>query len=182
MQVLQAFPDLTGVIVADDDAVIRDVLRSTLEAVDQTVFLACDGQEAVDLASRMRAKLIILDLKMPRLNGLLACQQIREMPHNSKTPIVILTSMTGDYTELAARRIGATAFLTKPFRSAELLQALARFLTVSEAMRDVISRAADRAAMIARAAPAPNGVMSVLPVAPNDAFARGKDILNVLRR
>jgi CheY-like chemotaxis protein len=182
MQVLEAFPDLTGVIVADDDGVIRDVLRSKLEAINQTVLLACDGQEAVDLASRMRAKLIMLDVKMPRMNGLLACQQIREMPHNTRTPIVILTSMIGNETELAAARIGATAFLTKPFRSAELLQALANFLSMSETMRDVISRAADRAGVIARAAPEPNGIMSVLPVAPNDAFSRGKEILRVLRR
>jgi DNA-binding response OmpR family regulator len=56
---------------------IRSILRASLDALDMDVFLAADGLEAEEFASRIRAVLIILDLRMPRLNGLLACQQIR---------------------------------------------------------------------------------------------------------
>jgi two-component system, OmpR family, response regulator MprA len=78
---LDGFPEIAGVIVADDDAIVRDVLRSRLEAIDQVVLLASDGLEAVALATRMQARLILLDLKMPRLNGLDACRRIRLMAH-----------------------------------------------------------------------------------------------------
>jgi CheY-like chemotaxis protein len=181
VQILEELPDFAGIIVADDDAMIRSVVRSTLEAIGQTVLLASDGLEAVELASRMRARLIMLDLRMPRLNGLLACQQIRQLPHNAKTPIVILTSLVRKDAEAAASRTGATAFLAKPFRSAELLQALSGFLTISDTMRTVIKSAADRAGGIARTAPAPSGNINVASVGPNDAFNRGKNILTVLR-
>ena len=80
-------PTVTGIIVADDDGMIRSILRASLDALDLNVFLASDGLEAVELASRIRAALIILDLKMPRMNGMLACQQIRLLPGNARTPI-----------------------------------------------------------------------------------------------
>ena len=84
VQVLDRLPDLAGVIVADDDAMIRSVLRSKLQAIDQTVLLASNGLEAVELASRIQARLILLDLGMPQLNGLLACQRIRQCPTTQK--------------------------------------------------------------------------------------------------
>ena len=63
-----------NVIVADDDPMIRSVLQAKLETLGLNVFLTADGLEAVGLASRIPAALIILDLKMPKLNGLLACE------------------------------------------------------------------------------------------------------------
>jgi CheY-like chemotaxis protein len=179
VQNLDGFPEIAGVIVADDDAIVRDVLRSRLEAIDQVVLLASDGLEAVALAARMQARLILLDLKMPRLNGLDACRRIRLMAHNAKTPIVILTSLTGKDAEAAATQVGATAFLTKPFRSAELLQELSRFLRISDVTRDAITSAAGRAAKIARTAPTEDSV--VAKAGPSGALDRGKDILAVLR-
>jgi CheY-like chemotaxis protein len=178
VQNLDGFPEIAGVIVADDDAIVRDVLRSRLEAIDQVVLLASDGLEAVALAARMQARLILLDLKMPRLNGLDACRRIRLMAHNAKTPIVILTSLTGKDAEAAATQVGATAFLTKPFRSAEL-QELSRFLRISDVTRDAITSAAGRAAKIARTAPTEDSV--VAKAGPSGALDRGKDILAVLR-
>ena len=176
---MEALPDIGGVIVADDDAIVRGVLRSRLEAIDQIVLLASDGLEAVALAARMQARLILLDLKMPRLDGLVACRRIRQMPHNAKTPIVILTFLTGKDAEAAATQVGATAFLTKPFRSAELLQELSRFLTMSDVMRDAINRAAGRAAKIARTAP--SGDCSVAKAGSGGTLDRGRGIMAVLR-
>ena len=150
VQILDRLPDLAGVIVADDDAMIRSVLRSKLQSIDQTVLLASNGLEAVELASRIQARLILLDLGMPQLNGLLACQRIRQMPHNAKTPIVILTSIVGKDAEVASARIGATAFLTKPFRSGELLQALSCYLPSNDVSRNAIKHGANRVTEIAR--------------------------------
>ncbi len=145
--------DASGVIIADDDGMIRDVLRSKLAAIGQTVFLASDGLEAVALAAQVKAALIIMDLIMPRLNGLLACERIRKLPNHGHTPIVVLTSAHGDDVEAAAARIGATTFLTKPFRSAQVLHELARFLPIDEATRGEINRSFDRAVEIAASRP-----------------------------
>lgn len=182
VQILDHLPDLSAVIVADDDAMIRSVLRSKLEAIDQPVFLASNGVEAVELASRLRAKLILLDLKMPRLDGLRACQRIRKMAHNTDTPIVILTAIFGADAQAAAARVGATAFLAKPFRSGELMRALSPFLTISDATRNGINCVADRVAEIARTSPVPNGRVAEEPVRSGSRLDRDKDILTILRR
>ena len=180
-QILETSANITGVIVADDDAMIRSVLRAMLEALDLNVFLACDGLEAVQFASRMQAALIILDLKMPRLNGLVACQQIRLLPGNAKTPIVILTALPGKEVETASARVGATACFSKPFRPALLLQALSRFLPISDTARELISRNADLANGIAQCAPTAAGDKISATVGPHGVLDRGKKILDVLR-
>jgi CheY-like chemotaxis protein len=172
---------MTGVIVADDDPMIRSVLRSRLEALGVTVFVAADGLEAVTLASRMHAALIMLDLNMPRLNGLLACQRIRKLPGNAQTPIVVLTSTVGKDAETAAARVGATTYLTKPFSSAPLLLILSRFLPIEDAKRQEIRRDADLASRIAGTAPAPNGDRSTTSAGRSSLLQRDKSILGVLR-
>ena len=68
------------VIIADNDYIVRGILRSVLEREGFTVLQAVDGLEAIDYASRTRALLVILDYKMPRLNGLGACAEIRRLP------------------------------------------------------------------------------------------------------
>lgn len=174
--------NVTGVIVADDDGMIRDILRTRLEALDLNVFLASDGLEAVELASRIQAALIILDLKMPRLNGLLTCQRIRHLPGNTKTPIVILTALPGKDAAAAAAQVGATAYFAKPFRPALLLQELSRFLPLSDAMRDQIVRNADLASGIAQPPPTPIGQVTSAKPHSGSQLDRGKDVLDVLRR
>ena len=68
------------VIVADNDYIIRNILRSLLESKGFTVLSAIDGLEAVDYATRTIARFVILDLRMPKLDGFAACSQIRQLP------------------------------------------------------------------------------------------------------
>jgi two-component system response regulator VicR len=135
-----------GVIVADDDAMIRNILRANLEAIGQDVSLAYNGQEAVKLASQMRASLVILDVKMPKLNGFEACERIRRMPGYEIAPIVMLTFDDRERTRVLASRCGATMFLVKPFGSAALMLALSEVLPVDEATLKTIQANAIRAA------------------------------------
>jgi len=142
-----ATPARSGVVlVADDDSLIRSILRSKLEALNQDVVLANNGQEAVELASKMRATLIVLDIVMPKLGGIAACEQIRKMPGYRDVPIVILTFNGSAEAITGASRAGATAFLTKPFGSAALLLALSEYLSISSAMREMIYADAVKAA------------------------------------
>ena len=83
------------VIVADNDAIIRSILRSVLEGEGFTVLPGIDGFEAVDIARRTQASLVILDYKMPHMDGITACSEIRQLPGYAATPIVILTAIRG---------------------------------------------------------------------------------------
>jgi CheY-like chemotaxis protein len=178
---LSIVSSITGIIVADDDPVIRGILRTKLAAIGQDVFLAVDGEEAVALAQRMRAVVVILDLKMPRLNGLLACQRIRQLPGYEQTPIVILTSSDDEQVEAAATRVGATAFLTKPFRSGPLMEVLSRFLQMDAATLQAIRVSAARVASMAQAAPAPARDRTSAKPDMENPLDRGKNILALLR-
>jgi two-component system, chemotaxis family, chemotaxis protein CheY len=109
------------VIVADNDSMMRGLLRTVLEKPRRTLLLCADGWEAVELASQTLATAVLLDLRMPRLGGIDACLKIRELPRYATVPIVILTVFTGDGLRRQAKRAGATAFLAKPFSRADLL-------------------------------------------------------------
>jgi CheY-like chemotaxis protein len=133
------------VIVADNDLVVRGVLRSLLEGVGQTVFLATCGEEALAVASKVRANLVLLDLNMPRLNGFLTCEKLRLLPGYATTPIVILSAHDGERERNAAVRVGTTLFLSKPFQPAVVLQSLSPYLHIGVNMQKAISHAAMRA-------------------------------------
>jgi CheY-like chemotaxis protein len=112
------------VIVADNDSMMRGLLRSVLDQPRRTLLLCVDGLEAVELATQTLANLVLLDLRMPKLDGIDACLQIRELPRYETVPIVILTVFDSEATKRQALRAGATAFLAKPFSRAELLLAV----------------------------------------------------------
>ena len=121
--------ELTAIIIiAEDDGLMRSLLRSMLIHSGRSIFLAADGGEAVALARRVVAQLVILDLRMPRMNGLRACEVIRQLPNYGTVPIAILTSMLTHDAAEAARRAGATAIFHKPIKPATLLRGLAPFL------------------------------------------------------
>ncbi|MBK1659326.1 response regulator [Paracraurococcus ruber] len=116
------------VILAENEAVMRGVLRSILLQMDLEVMLAADGVEAVRLAAEFPAQLVLLDIAMPHMNGLLACHAIRRMPGYRDVPIVALTAFVDDRMRAAAREVGATDFITKPFRPDVLMARLAGHL------------------------------------------------------
>jgi CheY-like chemotaxis protein len=135
----------TGVIVADDDHCIRRVLKGMLEGLEQEVHLVTDGLEAVALAARVAASLVLLDINMPKLDGLQACAQIRRLPGYAATPIVMLTAEEGEKVQAAASNAGASMFLVKPFSTASLMLALSRVLPINDAMQQKIHANAVRA-------------------------------------
>ncbi len=117
------------VIVADNDYIIRNILRSLLEGKGFTVLSAIDGLEAVDYATRTIARFAILDLRMPKLDGFAACSQIRQLPGYRNVPIAILSAFSGTETREAAKNAGATIFLSKPFTPIEVLRAISKMST-----------------------------------------------------
>jgi DNA-binding NarL/FixJ family response regulator len=112
------------VLVADDHRRFREALVALLELDGfEVVGQAADGADAVALAKQVRPDVVVIDLKMPVLNGLDATRLVRDaLP---STPVVVLTAFTGDELERAAMAAGATAFVAKDANLGELRAALA---------------------------------------------------------
>lgn len=117
------------VIVADNDSMMRGLLRTVLEQPKRTILLCADGLEAVELARQTLATLVLLDLRMPKLDGIEACQQIRALPRYATVPIVILTVFDNEGMKRRASRAGVSTLLGKPFSRAALLLALDPLIT-----------------------------------------------------
>jgi CheY-like chemotaxis protein len=119
-----------GVILAENDMLMRDIIRSVLQRAEQQIFPVADGLEAIMLARQFRARLVLLDIAMPRLNGLLACEAIRALEGYADVPIVMLTGFNDTRLRQAAQRLGAVDFITKPVRPNVLLARLAPYLDI----------------------------------------------------
>lgn len=108
------------VLIADDEPDMRRFLAGLLRR-RYRVLLADDGERAVALAHEHRPPLIILDLMMPRLDGMSACRRIRSDNQICECRIILLTARADDETKFGALQGGADDFLTKPFSSEEVL-------------------------------------------------------------
>jgi AmiR/NasT family two-component response regulator len=110
------------VVIAEDEALIRlDLAEMLAEEGYDVVGQAGDGQTAIDLAEQHRPDLVVLDVKMPRLDGLSAAQRIAEQ---RIAPVVILTAFSQRDLVDRARDAGAMAYLVKPFGKADLVPAI----------------------------------------------------------
>lgn len=123
-------PGLKSVIVADNDLQLRSILRTLFDNAGFHVLVARDGLEALGLAKSTLARLVVLDKRMPNLDGIQACAQMRTLPGYADVPIVLLTVYDDASTRAAAIGAGATRFFTKPFRSDELMAAVAPLLGI----------------------------------------------------
>ncbi|HTP18114.1 MAG TPA: response regulator transcription factor [Solirubrobacteraceae bacterium] len=112
------------VLVVDDQALVREGLMTLLEAAPdiKPVAAAGDGEEAVALSSRHRPDVVLMDLRMPRLDGVEATRRIREA--QPETEIVVLTTHADDDSILDALRAGARGYLTKDAGIAEISRAV----------------------------------------------------------
>ena len=105
------------ILVVDDEALLVKGIRFNLQNDGYEVMTGCDGVEAVELARSQNPDLIVLDVMMPRMDGLQACSKIREF---SDVPIILLTAKADDMDKLLGFDRGADDYLTKPFNVLEL--------------------------------------------------------------
>ncbi len=105
------------ILVVDDEKLLVKGIKFNLENEGYQVDTAYDGQAAVELAARGDYDLIILDLMMPKMDGLEACMTIRE---SSTVPIIMLTAKSEDTDKLIGFEYGADDYITKPFNILEL--------------------------------------------------------------
>ena len=128
------------VVVVEDEALIRmDVVATLEEAGFEIVGEGADGEEAISLAKEHEPDLVVMDIKMPKLDGISAAEKIAEL----KIPVVLLTAFS--QTELVSRaaEAGAMAYVTKPFKPADLLPAIQIALARHEELLSLESETAE---------------------------------------
>jgi response regulator NasT len=109
------------VVVAEDESLIRmDIVETLRDQGFDVVGEAGDGNRAVELAFELRPDLIVMDIKMPDLDGLSAAEKISEL----KIPVVLLTAFSQQELVTRAAEVGAMAFLVKPFSPQDLIPAI----------------------------------------------------------
>lgn len=109
---------MLNVLVCDDDKDIVDAIEIYLRPEGYNVLKAYDGLQAIDILKKEKVHLLILDVMMPKMDGLRATLKIRE---ESNIPIIILSAKTEDTDKIVGLNVGADDYVTKPFNSMELV-------------------------------------------------------------
>jgi CheY-like chemotaxis protein len=116
------------IVVADDMATGRELVRTVLENTGHEVFEACDGLEALEFVHRIHPDLIILDLHMPHLDGFQVIRQLRREAEFAVTPAIALTASAKMGDHKRAMAAGFTGYLTKPIHLDDLRAEVERLL------------------------------------------------------
>jgi CheY-like chemotaxis protein len=127
---------MTRILVAEDNAVNRELLRELLELRGYTVLEACDGEKALQMIEQTQPELLLLDIGMPVMDGFAVMQRIRADPRLAKLPVVAVTAyaMRGDQERIL--NSGFDGYLSKPVNPSSLAKELDRVLTRERANPD----------------------------------------------
>lgn len=161
------------VVVADDQRVVREGLVTSLSVLPgvEVVGAAADGEQAVALVSRHRPQVVLMDLRMPRVDGVEATRRI--LAAHPGTAVVVLTTYADDDSILAALRAGALGYLTKDAGREQIARAL-HAAAEGQAILDPVVRAR----LVAAAGPVPDAVPS-RPL-PDGLTAREAEVLALI--
>ena len=109
------------ILIADDEEDLRMLVAITLEDSAYRIVTAVDGEQALNQIRQIRPDLVILDWKMPRVNGLEVVKQLRQDPTTMRIPVVLLTANHCQKDQAQVQALGIVAYLVKPFSPLELL-------------------------------------------------------------
>ncbi len=122
---------MAKILAAEDERDIRDLIAFTLRFAGHEVTTATNGEEAVVMAEQVQPDLILLDVRMPRMNGYDACRAIKANPRLKDIPVIFLSAKGQESEVQAGLQAGAEEYLLKPFAPDQLIERvraiLARF-------------------------------------------------------
>lgn len=116
------------ILIVDDEADLRKMLKFRLEALDYNVSEASDGQEGLDRARLDRPDLIILDLMLPKLDGFKVCRMLKFDERHRHIPIIMFTARAQKKDAELGKEMGVDAYITKPFEPDVLLTKIKELL------------------------------------------------------
>lgn len=121
------------ILVVDDEPVTQLMLGLMLQRSNYKVITAVDGQEAMNHLANEKIDLAIIDVNMPKMDGMTMLQRLRADKRFEKLPVIMFTAQGQERVRQEATQKGATGFLTKPASSTEVTSTVARFLTMATA-------------------------------------------------
>ena len=110
------------ILVADDESDILTLLVSILKSENYDVITAFDGAEALTAIKMNRPDAVILDIQMPKLDGIEVLQRIKGSPETASLPVIMLTAKVGDEDILKGYKYGANYYIPKPFEISDILE------------------------------------------------------------
>ena len=125
-------PDMNTILVVDDEAIVLEVVSDYLRKEGFTVVTAADGEEALLRFQESRPDLILLDLMLPRIDGIEVCRRIRS---TSNVPIIMVTAKSEETDTIIGLGVGADDYVSKPFSPRELVARVKALLRRSQAPR-----------------------------------------------
>ena len=120
-------PAKNRIMVVDDEEALRTVLSSELEGEGYQVASAADGQEAINILQKQEFDLILLDIKMPNVDGFEVLKFVKD--RHPKTKVVMLTGFADLKNAIESKKLGAEDFVSKPYDLVDLLTTVERVLT-----------------------------------------------------
>ncbi len=118
------------ILYVDDSVITRMAAKVVLEEKGYSVTEAEDGYDALDkVKSADKFDLFLIDLNMPKMNGLTLVKEIRKLADNKNTPIIILSGESGESNKLNAEQAGANGWITKPFSYQKFYQVVKQIIT-----------------------------------------------------
>lgn len=134
---MNAEPRTPVALIVDDDAMMRLLIRQTLERAGFACHEAANGRDALKLVRSYSPDIVLLDVVMPRLDGYSTCEELRRIPEASHVPVIMLTGLDDNESIDRAYQAGATDFISKPINWGVLGYRVRYVLRASRALRDV---------------------------------------------
>ena len=121
------------ILVADDDINVHQSLNTYFRREGYQMISAYDGQEAIDHVRKSRPDIVLLDIMMPKMDGLMVCREIRK---ETNLPIIMLTAKGEEFDKLLGLELGADDYITKPFSPREVLARVKAVLRRMHELKD----------------------------------------------
>jgi two-component system chemotaxis response regulator CheY len=116
------------ILIVDDSASLRQVVGIALKGAGYDVIEACDGKDALGKLDGRKIHLIISDVNMPNMDGIAFLKAAKQLPAYKFTPVIMLTTETGDGKKAEGQAAGAKAWVVKPFQPPQMLAAVSKLI------------------------------------------------------
>lgn len=117
-----------NILIVDDSASLRQVVSIALKGAGYDVIQGVDGKDGLTKLDGQKIHLIVSDVNMPNMDGITMVQEIKKMPNYKFTPIIMLTTESGEDKKEAGKAAGVKAWVVKPFQPEQLLTAVSKLI------------------------------------------------------